>query len=84
MVSTKPGNWVTRYSMRGIPYQVLEPVVPRIPDNILDCVVYLYPSEAAAQDGERFGGSGFLIGVHIPWETPPKGFLLVSSQTSTS
>jgi hypothetical protein len=50
--------------------------VPRIPDNLLDCVVYMYPSEAAAQDGERTGGSGFLVGIHIPFEIPPKGFLI--------
>jgi hypothetical protein len=50
--------------------------MPRIPDNLLDCVIYLYPSEAAAQDGERLGGSGFLIGVQIPFEQPSKGFLI--------
>ena len=50
--------------------------MPRIPDNLLHCVVYLYPSEAAAEDGERTGGSGFLVGVHIPFEQPPKGFLI--------
>jgi hypothetical protein len=39
--------------------------VPRIPDRLLDCVVYLYPSEAAAEDGERMGGSAFIIGLPI-------------------
>ena len=57
-------------------HHIVERQVPRIPDNLLDCVIYLYPSEAAAQDGERFGGSGFLVGVHIPFEQPPKGFLI--------
>ena len=50
--------------------------MPRIPDTYLDSVVYLYPSEASAQDGDRIGGSGFLIGIHIPFQTPPKGFLI--------
>jgi hypothetical protein len=39
--------------------------MPRIPDALLDCVLYLYPSEAAAEDGERLGGSGFLFGVPV-------------------
>lgn len=69
-------RWVTRFSKMGHPYQVLKPSVPRIPDNFLDCVVYLYPSEAAAEDGERMGGSGFLLGIHIPFESPPKAFLI--------
>ncbi len=72
----QPTKWITHLSRRGIPYQVLERQVPRIPDNLLHCVVYLYPSKAAAEDGERTGGSGFLVGVHIPFEQPPKGFLI--------
>jgi hypothetical protein len=35
----------------------------RISDTLLDCAVYLYPSEQAARDGERAGGSGFVVGV---------------------
>jgi len=41
--------------------------VPRIPDEALESVVYLYPSEAAAEDGEQIGGTGFLIGIPIPY-----------------
>ena len=37
--------------------------MPRIDDHILECVVYLYPSEAHAKAGERAGGSGFIIGL---------------------
>jgi hypothetical protein len=36
--------------------------LPRIPDYLLDSVLYLYPSEAAAEDGVNLGGSGFLYG----------------------
>jgi hypothetical protein len=39
--------------------------VPRIPDEYLDCVLYLYPSEADADAGTRTGGSGFWVGVPI-------------------
>lgn len=35
--------------------------MPRIPDLILDCVVYLYPSEQAALENSNLGGSGFLV-----------------------
>jgi hypothetical protein len=37
--------------------------MPRLPDLILDCVVYLYRSEDAAYEGEQAGGTGFLVGV---------------------
>jgi len=37
--------------------------MPRIDDNILDCSIYLYPSVQEAHDGEKSGGSGFLVGV---------------------
>jgi hypothetical protein len=35
--------------------------LPYINPEILECAVYLYPSEAAAEDGEHMGGTGFLI-----------------------
>jgi hypothetical protein len=35
--------------------------MPRISDEILECSIYLYPNEAAARDGTRAGGTGFLI-----------------------
>jgi hypothetical protein len=37
--------------------------LPRIPDIIRDCVIYIYPSLESAKSGERAGGSGFLAGV---------------------
>jgi hypothetical protein len=37
--------------------------MPRIRDEFLECVVYLYPSRRAAQKGEQIGGSGFLVSV---------------------
>jgi len=38
--------------------------MPRIPNQFLDCSIFLYDSVKAAQDGEGFGGSGFLV--HVP------------------
>jgi hypothetical protein len=43
--------------------EIEDPPVPRIPDEYLDCVLYLYPSEADAEDGTRTGGSGFWVGM---------------------
>jgi hypothetical protein len=37
--------------------------VPRIRDEFLDSVIYLYPDRSAAEAGEKIGGSGFLVGV---------------------
>ena len=39
--------------------------MPRIRDDLLHTVVYLFPSEAAADDNVQLGGSGFLYGVRI-------------------
>lgn len=33
----------------------------RIGDEFLECVVYIYPNEQTAMDGEEAGGSGFLV-----------------------
>ncbi len=52
-----------RYSARGYPYRVWKKPVPRISDDILDSVVYLYPSVTDAEAGEKAGGTGFLVGV---------------------
>lgn len=48
----------------GSPYFIIPEVeMARIPDNYLDCAVYLYPSEKAAREGERAGGSGFMFAI---------------------
>jgi hypothetical protein len=39
--------------------------VARISDDFLKCVVYLYPNEAAAEEGKPSGASGFLVGFPI-------------------
>jgi len=40
-------------------------ILPPIPPDYLDSVVYLYPSEHAAREGKGIGGSGFLCSVPI-------------------
>jgi hypothetical protein len=35
--------------------------VPRIPDQLLDSVIYLYRCRQDAESGERTGGTGFLV-----------------------
>ena len=35
--------------------------MPRIPDVHLQSAVFIYPSEAAARDGQQVGGSGFVM-----------------------
>jgi hypothetical protein len=69
-------RWVSRLSPEGIAYSFVERQVPRIPDEMLECVVYLYPSEAAAEDGEQIGGTGFIIGIPIPYTQPAPYHLL--------
>jgi hypothetical protein len=59
------GHFETRYSKGGHAVQLWVSDMPRLPDSILDCVVYLYPSEAAAEDGELIGGTGFLAGLPL-------------------
>ena len=44
--------------------------MPRIPDSALKLVVYLYPSEADAEDGVQIGGTGFLVVIPIPYVQP--------------
>jgi hypothetical protein len=51
---------VERQALSGDTYRLVEEVMPRISHHFLDSVVFLYPSQKAAEKGERVGGSGFL------------------------
>lgn len=64
MIDQACGFWKTRLDSRGKPFQVWQRV-PYIDRDFLDCTIYLYPSEAAAEDGERIGGTGFLLGIPV-------------------
>ena len=39
--------------------------MPRIHNNLADCVVYLYPTESDAADHEQLGGTGFLVHLKV-------------------
>jgi hypothetical protein len=51
----------------------MESPMPRIPDNTLECVFYLYPSLASAENGERQGGCGFFM--TVPFERAERNHL---------
>lgn len=57
------GGWETRYTAKGTPYSVWRWPMPRISDNYLDCVFYLYSTKSDADKGKRVGGSGFIVRV---------------------
>lgn len=78
------GRWVTRYSKRGHPFQVWDTPVPRIPDKLLNSVVYLYPDEAAAEDGKKAGGSGFLCGLDLLLGGPQATFVVTNKHVVQS
>lgn len=68
---TRQGMWVVRQSARGHTYRVWRRGrVPRIPQQYLDCSIYLYDSRMAAEAGERLGGSGCLVRLitHSGWD----------------
>lgn len=57
-----PRRQVRRFSTSGTPYLRLEPYgMPRVPEQILNCAFYLYPSVADAKVGKNFGGTGFFV-----------------------
>ena len=43
--------------------------MPKIPERLIDCVFYLYKNRRDAENGEKYGGTGFLVG--IPSEKIP-------------
>lgn len=47
--------------------------MPRIPDQMLECVFCLYPSMAMAERGENYGGCGFLMS--FPFERAKRNHL---------
>ena len=49
--------------------------MPRVDDQYLDCVIYLYRSHEDARVGERVGGSGFLVSLSHPSIPGTGGFV---------
>lgn len=52
--------------------------MPKIPENYLDGVFYLYDSVEAAQAGDKFGGTGFFVSIDAK-NAPGKGFVYAVS-----
>jgi len=67
-------RWVTRRTSKGSVYRVWETPMPRIPDSIANCSIYLYKSEPAARQGQDAGGSGFLVIIQSSAD-PSRGYL---------
>jgi len=59
---TYTGQWETEYK-NGYPFLVWRPIMPRIPDDELNCSIYLYPTKQDAECGANYGGSGFLMAI---------------------
>lgn len=53
--------------------------MPRLDDSFINSVVYIYPSEQAARDGEKVGGTGFLIGVPLTEKPVPAWIYAVTN-----
>jgi hypothetical protein len=53
--------------------------MPRIPDTLLDCVIYLYETEMDAQSGSRAGGTGFLVSIPAETEGAPAALYAVTN-----
>jgi hypothetical protein len=51
--------------------------MPRVPDEYLNCIVYLYPSIPAAETGERAGGTGFIVGIPNDFDSNSLPFFYV-------
>jgi hypothetical protein len=55
--------WTAIRTSNGRIYRDWIKPVPRIPDVLLNSIVYLYDDELNAETGVDFGGSGFLVGM---------------------
>jgi len=54
--------------------------MPRIPDVVLDCVVYLYEDEGTARKARSPGGSGLLVAYDSPGKTSASHGYVVTCQ----
>src|SRR6266404_2066357 len=53
--------WAQRQTSRGFQYDTWVYPMPRIEDQLLNSIVYLYPRHDAADTGTEEGGSGFVL-----------------------
>jgi hypothetical protein len=68
------GRWIEKRLRNGLLIPTWEPPMPRIPDTILECIFYLYPSQQAAELGESAGGCGFFL--LVPFERAKRNHLI--------
>jgi hypothetical protein len=54
--------------------------MPRVPDEYLNCIVYMYPSIPAVEKGERLGGTGFVVGVDASHDRSIRFFYVVTNK----
>src|SRR5687768_15746781 len=64
-----------------VPTEAREEHMPRIRDEILDSVFYLYPTADAAKSGESAGGTGFLVAIRSV--TQPEFFVHIYAVTNS-
>ena len=67
------GQWRPRLLKNGLEVPAWDAPMPRIADEILESVFYLYPSFQAAEAGEHAGGCGFFV--LVPFDRGPKNHL---------
>jgi len=67
--------WTSFKRITALGDEIQEFPMPRIRDEYLDCVLYLYASEADADAGKRTGGSGFWVGCPIAGLRHPPTFV---------
>ena len=56
-------EWVEDRTLSGRPFRYTRPVMPPIPPDLLESVVFVYETETDARAGTNWGACGFLIGV---------------------
>src|ERR1700730_14309143 len=71
---------VVRFTSDGTPFEVWEKTMPRIFDEILDSVIYLYHTEEDANAGTQAGASGFLTAIPMPGDTTTAWIYAVSNR----
>lgn len=57
------GQWEERLSWQGHPYWVWSPFMPKIEDQLLRCIFYIYMSEDEAKQGNVDSATGFIFGI---------------------
>ena len=70
---------VVKTSAKGRLYLDWDPMT-RIPDEYLECVVYMYPSISAAEKSEQLGGTGFVVGVRGEQDTSLQFLYVVTNR----